>query len=328
MSTNCLTPQLLAILLASSGWAAERPHVAPFETGAAPSVNNKIDELAAADWRRAGLEPANPASDAVFLRRAYLDTIGTLPASDDAAKFLTDTDIAKRAALIDRLLDRPEFADYWAMKWSDLLRVKSPEFPIDLWPNAVQAYYRWIHTAVRDNVPYDQFVRQLLVANGSNLRVPEVNFARALQSRDAQSLAQAVALIFMGTRTANWPKARLDARMAAFFFQITYKPTSEWKEEIIFFDPQKSRALIRCSRMVSRPASCPVGIRAARSSPTGMLTPGNPQFARSIVNRIWSWLLGRGIIQQPGRHPARIIRRRIPSCWRTWNANSWHRITI
>ena len=84
--------------------------------------------------------------------------------------------------LIDRLLERPEFADYWAMKWCDLLRVKS-EFPINLWPNAVQAYHRWIRTAVRENMPYDQFARELLTASGSNFRVPPVNFYRAVQKQ-------------------------------------------------------------------------------------------------------------------------------------------------
>nr|MCU0876066.1 DUF1549 domain-containing protein [Pirellulaceae bacterium] len=78
-------------------------------------------------------------SDGVFVRRAYLDVIGTLPTAEEAAQFWEDPDPDKRRKLIDRLLEREEFADYWAMKWCDLLRVKS-EFPIKLWPNAVQAY--------------------------------------------------------------------------------------------------------------------------------------------------------------------------------------------
>jgi len=261
----------------------------PFETAGELAPRGKVDELVFSDWRRAGIQPALPASDEVFLRRAYLDVIGTLPAADEAAKFLADRDPARRAALIDALLNRPEFADYWAMKWCDLLRVKS-EFPINLWPNAVQAYYRWIHTAVRDNLPYDRFVRQLLVSNGSNFRVAEVNFYRAVQSKEPQAIAQTVALTFMGTRQ------RFDG-MPGFFSQLSYKSTSEWKEEIVFFDPNKKPA----------PAAFPDG-KPARIAPgqdpravfaDWLIAPGNPWFARNIVNRIWAWLVGRGIIHEP-----------------------------
>src|SRR5690606_32795835 len=144
----------------------------------------------------------------------------------------------KRSVLIDRLLERKEFVDYWAMKWSDLLRVKS-EFPINLWPNAVQAYHRWIRSSLQENLPYDRFVREMLTANGSNFRVPQVNVCRALQSREPTAIAQTVALTFMGVRPEAWPKDRW-AGMAAFFSQIEYKQTGEWKEEIVEFDPSKA----------------------------------------------------------------------------------------
>ena len=111
----------------------------------------------------------------------------------------------RKAALIEQLLARREYADNWARKWSDLLRVKS-EFPINLWPNATQAYYQWIWACMRDNVPYDKFVRALITSSGSNFRVPPVNFYRALQSRKPKDMAQAVALTFMGSRM--WETAR------------------------------------------------------------------------------------------------------------------------
>ena len=142
--------------------------------------------------------------------------------------------------MIDRLLERDEFADYWAMKWSDLLRIKA-EFPINLWPNAAQAYHRWIRTSIKENLPYDQFVRQMLTSSGSNFRVPPVNFYRAMQNREPAGIAQTVALTFMGTRADKWPKDRL-AGMAAFFAKVGYKYTAEWKEEIVFFDPGKTNA--------------------------------------------------------------------------------------
>ena len=144
----------------------------------------------------------------------------------------------KRRALIDRLLERDEFADYWAMKWSDLLRVKA-EFPINLWPNAAQAYHHWIRASIKDNMPYDRFVRELLTSSGSNFRVPPVNFYRAVQNKEPEAIAKAVALTFMGARAEKWPTNQL-AGMAAFFSEIGYKPTAEWKEEIVLFDLAKT----------------------------------------------------------------------------------------
>jgi hypothetical protein len=286
-----LTPRLLG---ADAQPAAARIYEAPAEQ----TPQTKIDELVFARLRGLGLQPAKPCTDGVFVRRAYLDVIGTLPTAKEAREFLVDTNPHKRRVLIDRLLARDEFADYWAMKWSDLLRVKA-EFPINLWPNAAQAYYRWIHTSVKENLPYDRFVRQMLTANGSNFRVGQVNFYRALQSRTPQGFAQAVALTFMGTRTERWPKERLEG-MAAFFSQITCKATGEWKEEIFVFDPDKP---------VERPtpAVFPDGTTAQIApgqDPRAvfadwLITPRNPWFARNIVNRVWSWLLGRGIIHEP-----------------------------
>ena len=188
------------------------------------TARNAIDELVFAKLEQCNVQPAAVCSDAVFVRRAYLDVIGTLPTGTRRREFLLDRSPNKRRALIDRLLEREEFADYWAMKWSDLLRVKA-EFPINLWPNAAQAYHRWIRTCLKENMPYDQFVREMLTASGSNFRVPPVNFYRAMQNREPQGIAQAVALTFMGTRAEKWPKDRL-AGMAAFFSQVGYKSTA------------------------------------------------------------------------------------------------------
>ena len=165
------------------------PALAPVYEGPADAApQGKIDELVLANLKRLGIQPAKLCSDAVFLRRAYLDVIGTLPTPQEAAQFLADRDPNKRGALIDRLLERDEFADYWAMKWSDLLRVKA-EFPINLWPNAAQAYYHWIHSSLAANKPYDRFVREMLTASGSNFRDPPVNFYRAMQNREPREIA-------------------------------------------------------------------------------------------------------------------------------------------
>ena len=212
----------------------------PFTSAQPAFVQNEIDALVFKRLDEIGIAPAKLCSDEAFLRRIYIDTLGTLPTVDEARQFLDDPDPEKRTKLIDRLLERPEFADYWAMKWCDILRVKA-EFPIKLWPHAAQAYHRWIRTSIKDNLPYDLFVTELLTSSGSNFRTPQVNFYRAVQSKEPKALAQAVALTFLCERAEKWPAERLEG-MSVFFSQVGYKPTGEWKEEIVLFDPRLGKA--------------------------------------------------------------------------------------
>jgi hypothetical protein len=247
--------------------------------------------------QKRGIAPARICSDCVFVRRVYLDVIGTLPTAAEVQAFLSDKAPNKRAALIDRVLDREEFADYWTLKWSNLLRIKGVA-PIKMWPYAAAAYTRWVHCCIRADMPYDQFARELLTSRGSNTRCPPANFYRGLSNREPANIAQVVALTFMGERTENWAPARLDG-MAAFFARIGYKPTLEWKEEIVFFDRSKTDA----------PASAvfPDGKRAALEADRDprlvfaewLIAPENPWFTRNIANRVWSWLQGRGIVHEP-----------------------------
>ena len=271
----------------------------------------------------------------MFVRRAYLDVIGTLPTAQEAKQFIEDPDTAnKRTALIDRLLKRPEFADYWSMKWGDVLRIKA-EFPINLWPNAAQAYHRWVRASIEANQPYDEFARELLTSSGSNFRVGPVNFYRAMQNKTPEGAATSVALTFMGTRTDSWPPERLSA-LAVFFSRLGYKPTAEWKEESVFWDPlgtsdqadniapgQVSLSPPRQTEPeesdLADPAPEPVTTydlsqavfpdgTPANLSPDRdprevfadwLIQPENPWFTRSISNRVWAWLMGRGIIHEP-----------------------------
>ena len=297
---------LVAVVAASAtltGTAAPRAGQNPFESTAAVTSLNKIDDIVFGQLKRLNIKPASLSSDAVFVRRAFLDVIGTLPTADEARTFIDDQSPSKRPALIDRLIERPEYADYWAMRWGDVLRIKS-EFPINLWPNAVQAYHRFVKTAIRDNMPYDRFVRELLTQNGSNFRVAPVNFYRAVQSKDPHTLASTVALTFMGTRTERWPKERLDG-MAVFFSQIGYKPTGEWKEEIVYFDPGKASGASAAG--APRTPVFPDGTKATIAPgqdprevfAAWLISPANPWFARAAANRVWYWLMGRGVIQEP-----------------------------
>jgi hypothetical protein len=268
----------------------------PFETPGTYKPKNKIDTFVVATLHKKGIRPANLCSDAVFIRRVFLDVNGSLPEPQEVRRFLKNRLPNKRAKLIDTLLKRDAFADYWSLRWCDLLRVKA-EFPINLWPNAVQAYHRWIHDCLRENMPYDQFARQLLTSSGSNFRVPQVNFYRAIQGQEPSAIAGAAALTFMGVRLENWPEERR-AGMEAFFSRVAYKKTAEWKEEIVYLDPNQTepfKAVFPDGGTVQiQPGEDPRVVFA-----DWLITPENPWFARNIVNRIWAWLLGRGLIHEP-----------------------------
>ncbi len=322
-----------AALLTAEGGAAA-PKIAPdaFESAAAPAPAGRLDKIVFGELAHLKVHPAL-CSDAVFVRRAYLDVIGTLPTAKEACEFIKDPDTKnKRRLLIDRLLERPEFADYWAMRWGDILRIKA-EFPVNLWPNAAQAYHRWVRASIAENKPYDQFARELLTSSGSNFRVGPVNFFRAVQNRTPEGVASAVALVFMGTRTTAWPADKL-AGMAAFYSQIGYKPTAEWKEEDVFWDPLgatrtagnmapgRDAIVPKPPAKDAKPAPAPEPTAAAIEPhapqfPNGklakmppdkdprevfadwLITPQNPFFTRAIVNRACYWLMGRGIINEP-----------------------------
>jgi hypothetical protein len=261
----------------------------------------KVDRLVSARLDELGIPASDPCTDPVFLRRVYLDMIGTLPTEKEARRFLASPSTNKRSELIEQLFERPEFADYWSLKWCDLLRVKA-EFPSKLWPNAVQAYHRWIRTALFTNMPYDEFARAMLTSSGSNFRVAPVNFYRAMPAREPEEIARITALTFMGMRTDNWPAEKRHA-MAAFFGKVGYKGTAEWKEEIVFFDPTKEYLHPETEKPVK--ARLPDGTAVElpedqdpRAVFAEWLVESNV-FAQAIVNRIWYWLLGRGIIHEP-----------------------------
>ncbi len=295
-------------LLAETPSGAERTL---FESSELPPPT-PLDKLVLAQNTKLSSHP-RLCSDAVFVRRVYLDVIGTLPTSKEVSAFLDDTSKNKRRILIDQLLERDEYADYWAMKWGDILRIKA-EFPVNLWPNAAQAYHRWVRASLSENKSYDKFARELLTSSGSNFRVGPVNFYRAIQNRTPEGIAGAVALTFMGARIEAWPKEQAEG-LAVFFSQIGYKPTREWKEEAVFWDPWNTSALATngmntAALATNKPpgdAIFPNGRKIKLSADRDprevfadwLVRSDNPWFTRAIVNRMWSWLMGRGIIHEP-----------------------------
>jgi hypothetical protein len=178
----------------------------------------------------------------------------------------------------------------------------------------VQAYHRWVRHSIATNKPYDQFARELLTSSGSNFRVPPVNYYRAFLSREPQNLAEVTALIFMGARVGcarchAHPQERwgLDdnAGLAAFFGQLRYKRSNEWKEEIVYVNPRqtmrdpRTNAPVKPRFLGGETVELEPGEDARVRFAQWLTSPDNPWFAKNIVNRIWFWLLGRGIVHQP-----------------------------
>ncbi|MEI6846043.1 MAG: DUF1549 domain-containing protein, partial [Candidatus Firestonebacteria bacterium] len=281
---------MLILLLSAAGqlYGADEQAVPPalFEEF---KQNNRIDGFVIAELKSRTYPPSEICADEVFLRRVYLDVLGLLPPAQEVKSFLADKNPAKRSKLIDRLLLRNEFSDYWALKWGDLLRIKA-EFPSNLWPNAAQAYTRWVHDCLQKNIPYDKFVRELLTSSGSNFRDPPVNFYRAFQQRTPELIAENAALLFMGLRLkdSGFEEEKI-LGLEAYFTKIGFKNTEEWKEEIVYFNPDGKPLLNKEGNPVL-PAplnGVPMELSAGQDPRAvfaeWLTAPENPWFAKNIV---------------------------------------------
>lgn len=207
--------------------------------------------FAAADGRRSKRSSAwetadGLASDAVMARRLHLDLAGRIPTKEEAQAYVFSSDPRKREALVDALLASEDFADYWAMRFSDILRVKS-EFPINLWPNAVYVYHARIRAFIANDEPWDAFGRALLTAQGSDFRDAEANFFRATVNRTPEGWAESVAQTFLGLPPEKLSSDRR-SEIAAFFQNVKIKETFEWKEEIVYVDGADRRGEL-CDRL-------------------------------------------------------------------------------
>lgn len=207
------------------------------------------------------------ASDAVMVRRIFLDLAGRLPTVEEARSYVGSSAADKRARLVDRLLGGGAFADLWSMRFCDILRVKS-EFPINLWPNAVYVYHRRIRSFVADDEPWDRFARALLTSTGSDFRDAEANFFRATARRTPEGYAEAVGQTFLGE---DWRSVVSEAALAGYFRNVRVKHTREWKEEVVLVEGEDLRPALadRLSGEWRQP------------------------FAAAFVRRVAWWLLGR-----------------------------------
>ena len=190
--------------------------------------------------------PDGMATDSVMVRRLYLDLAGRIPTKAEAQEYVLGGKPNRRKELVERLLASDDFADYWAMRFCDALRVKS-EFPINLWPNAVYVYHDRIRRFVKHNESWESFGRALLKAQGSDFRDAEVNFFRATDNRTPEGWAEATAQAFLGIAPSELAPERR-AELASYFANVKIKNTREWKEEIVFVDGPDRRGEL-CNRL-------------------------------------------------------------------------------
>lgn len=277
---------------------------------------NYIDTHIYARLEKLRINPSETASDADFLRRVYLDLIGLLPTPNEARAFFADTRSDKRARLIDALLDRPEFADTWAIKWADLLKVEEKQLD----KTGVKVFHGWIRKSIAENKPLNEFARELIASRGSTYKEPAANYYRAL--REPQVRSEAFAQVFLGIRMQcakchNHPFNQLTQndyhQLAAFFPRIDYKildnkrkdklDKHEFVGEQLVFMNDIGEVKHPVSGDVLKPrflggAVLKVGAKDDRLIPLAswVADAKNPYFARTQANRIWYWVMGRGLV--------------------------------
>ena len=282
----------------------------PAEKYAALPVNNVIDEKAYAHLKRLGLFPSEPCSDAEFLRRASLDTIGVLPTADEARAFLADTDPKKREKLIERLLVHPAWADFWANKWADLLRPAPDHAGV----KSVYVLNQWLRETFRANLPYDQFVREIITAEGNTHRHGPAVVYR--DKREPEGFTTMFSQLFLGVRldcakchhhpNEKWGQDDF-YRFAAFFGSMGRKgagisaPISAGNETFYFAPGKSVKHPVTREIMQPQPPDGPAlkaddGADPRRALADWMTDAKNPFFARAAVNRVWAAFFGRGIV--------------------------------
>ncbi len=267
---------------------------------------NYIDELVGAKLQRIRVLPSDLCSDEVFLRRATIDITGLLPTVEEYQAFVADADPAKRARLVDRLLERKEFSEIWALKWANLLMVKSSN---EVSYKSMFLYSNWLTNQISSNVPLNQMVQNLLSASGGTFKNPATNYYQI--ERDTLKTAENVAQVFMGIRTQcaqchNHPFDRWTMddyySFAAFFAQIGRKQGEDYRETIIFNSgggevkhPVGGRDM--APKFLGGPAPEVKGKDRRTVLVQWLASPENPYFATSVANRVWAHFFGLGIVE-------------------------------
>jgi hypothetical protein len=271
---------------------------------AAPAPNNYIDQLVNAKLQQLQYLPSATCSDAEFLRRVYLDVIGILPTVQESKSFLADRSADKRARLIDDLLQRDEFAKFWALKWGDLLKMTGKL----VGDEGVYKYHRWVEAAFRENMPYDQFARSLIAASGSTFANPPANFYRT--ATDMNECVETVSQVFLGARLQcakchNHPFERWTQDnyygLGAFFNRLQRRKTQRPGELFVWTaatgEVTQPRTGQQMKPWLPAAGDVEIGEGDRRDALVDWLVrPDNPYFAKIEANRIWSQCFARGIV--------------------------------
>jgi hypothetical protein len=290
---------------------ADRPE---FRWKSPPEVNF-VDRHIDSKLRQLRVNPSEVADDATFLRRAFLDALGILPDVGETRRFLDDQRRDKRSRLIEELVRRPEFADNWALKWSDVFR--NEEKQLDR--KGVRVFHQWIRQAISSGMPMNEFARQVIAGRGSSYSQPAANYYRAL--RDPLTRAEATAQVFLGVRLQcakchNHPFDRWKQddywSFAALFAQVDYRILENNRRDRLDkheFDGEQVVWINRAAELTHPRTGKRVDPRwldATTSLNEGdrlmaladwVADPRNPFFARMLVNRVWSHLMVQGLVE-------------------------------
>jgi len=266
---------------------------------------NYIDDLVLTKLHALNIAPSKLADDATFIRRAYLDIAGILPKAEEAEAFLADASPDKREKLIDALLARDEFVDYWAYKWSDLLMVSSKK----LRPSATWDFYYWIRESVKQNKPWDKMVREIFTAQGDTRENGQLNYW--VLHKDPIDIAETTTLAFLGQRLTcarchNHPLEKWTQKQyyqfANLFSRVGLKNGGQDGDFVVF---AKVSGDINHPRLLKPLAPTPLDAQSVPLDSTAdrrqaladwLTSPRNKLFARAIVNRVWANFMGRGLV--------------------------------
>lgn len=279
-----------------------------------PPTANYVDTLVFDKLRKLHMAPSDLCSDEAFLRRAYLDLIGLPPTRQEFDRFVADTDPAKRAKLIDALLEREEFVDMWTMKWGEMLRIRAannqPQFGRDA--KAMWTYAEWVHEQMAKNRPLNEFVAELVTGSGSNLKSPTSNLYTATERLTPQKTAEDLAQVFLGTRIQcaqchNHPFDRWTMDdyygFASFFAGVNLKRGVEGREVVIYNNNAANTVEHPVDGRRMKPKELggeapDVEGKDPREALARWLTsPNNEAFCQTMANVIWAHFFGRGIVE-------------------------------
>ncbi len=270
--------------------------------------HNFIDDKMAAKWKELGITPSPLCSDEEFFRRIHLDAIGTLPSPTDVRAFLNDPSKDKRQKAIDRVLNRPEFVDFWALKWGDLLRINR-EF---LNERGMWSFHNWVRACMRDGKPVDEMVRDIITAQGSTFTEGPANYF--MVARNPADWSENTAQVFLGVRLGcakchhhpfeKWSQDDYYG-MAAFFTRLGTKGSQEFGifggEQVVFLKSAGEQGHPRKGGIVPpHPLDGPKmdDPLDRRIKLAEWMTAGNnPFFARNLTNRFWGYVMGRGLVE-------------------------------